>query len=428
MKLLSFFIGLFTFTFCFAQETYNNCNNALEICPNMNTTVNNIGANKTFCPGCEDDFTNCFTPINSIWLKFTTNATGGDIQVALSNLIFQTQAGQDNRYNATLIKANIPCNSTSYSLTGNCIAAATGNQTITALGLPANTTYYIVLSGEKSGAGITLPAEFSITVVVSGTAIDRPVPFMNMGIDDSLCSNTLTTLMADRLNCEDPSNFFWYINGELVGETTDSLFFTTLLQNGDVVQVTSNCFTSCPVLLSQTLPPLIIQNTIADAGNDATIQPGEVVQLGGTIGINSTVIWSPSYALSDPTSRFPIANPEMTTTYSMHVTDTLTGCSATDDVTITVDKGLFLPTTFSPNGDGENDTWVILGIEAYPDCLVNIFDRWGQQVFQAVGYNKEKAWNGQGKVGKLNEGVYFYKIQLRDSEKQLMTGSITLIR
>lgn len=428
MKLVSFFIGLLTFTFCGAQETYNNCNNALDICPNINATVNNISANKTVCPGCEDDFTYCFTPINSIWLKFTTNSTGGDIQIALSNPIFQTQVGRDNRYNATLIQANVPCNSTSYTQTGNCISAATGNQLITALGLTANTTYYIVLSGERSGAGITLPAEFTITVAVSGTAIDRPVPFMNMGIEDTVCSNTLTTLMADRLNCGDPSNFYWYINGVLAGETTDSLFFTTLLQNGDLVHVESSCFSTCPVLITQTLPPLVIQNTIADAGSDATIRPGEVVQLGGTVGYNSTIVWSPSYALSDPTSRFPIANPGMTTTYTMIVTDTVTGCSETDYVTITVDKGLFLPTTFSPNGDGENDTWVILGIEAYPDCLVNIFDRWGQQVFQTIGYNKEKAWDGQGKAGKLNESVYFYKIQLRDVDKQVLTGSITLIR
>ena len=97
-------------------------------------------------------------------------------------------------------------------------------------------------------------------------------------------------------------------------------------------------------------------------------------------------------------------------------------------VTITVVNQLFFPNTFSSNGDGANDTWEILGIEKYPDAQLKIFSRWGQVVFESSGYTKEKSWNGEGKLGPLNESVYYYEIALRDAEKQVLRGSITLIR
>ena len=69
---------LFSFRFlALGQLSYNACNTALEICPNQSFSLSNVGANKTLCPGCEDDFAFCFTSNNSIWMTFTTNSTGG---------------------------------------------------------------------------------------------------------------------------------------------------------------------------------------------------------------------------------------------------------------------------------------------------------------------------------------------------------------
>jgi hypothetical protein len=58
----------------FSQPIYNSCDQSLELCPNVITSVNTIDATVTVCPGCEDDFSFCFTPENTIWLSFTTNA------------------------------------------------------------------------------------------------------------------------------------------------------------------------------------------------------------------------------------------------------------------------------------------------------------------------------------------------------------------
>lgn len=428
MKISTLFFLLVLSTIGFGQEAYNNCNMALDVCPNTTVTVNNIGSNKTFCPNCEDDFNQCFTPNNTIWLRFSTNDAGGDIQINLSNIQFENEAGRDTRFNAVLIETTTPCIGNGYTPIGNCIAQQTTNQTITAVGLDPATVYYLVLSGELSGTGITLPAEFTLDVSITGPAIDRLVPVLNAGIESSICANTIVAANAERENCEDPGVFMWFVNNTHVATTSDSVYYTNNLQTGDVVSVQTSCYTSCPVTLTQNLTPVTVSTLTLDAGQDQYINQNEVVQLHAVIGINTIATWSPSYALSAIDITSPVANPSQTTTYTLKIEDTITGCIAIDYVTIYVESGLFIPTTFSPNGDGENDTWVVLGIDAYPDCLLNIYNRWGQHIYQATGYNLEKAWNGKGKLGELNEGVYFYELQLRDSEKQILKGSITLIR
>lgn len=428
MKVIALFFLLVLSSSGYSQEAYNNCNMALDICPNTTVTVNNIGSNKTFCPNCEDDFNQCFTPTNTIWLKFSTNDTGGNIQISLSNLQFIAEAGRDNRFNAALIETATPCIGNGYTTIGNCIAQQSTDQVINAAGLAPATVYYLVLSGELSGAGITLPAEFTLDVSITGPAIDRLVPVLNAGIASTLCANTLNAAYAERINCEDPGDFNWFVNNVHVATTSDSVYYSDNLQTGDIVSVQSSCYTSCPVTLSLVLNPVTVTTLICDAGPDEFIKQNEVVQLHAAIGVNTVATWSPSYALSATDITSPVANPAQTTTYTLLVEDTISGCTAVDYITVHVESGLFIPNTFSPNGDGENDTWVLLGIEAYPDCLLNIYNRWGQHIFQSTGYNLEKAWDGKGKLGDLNEGVYFYELQLRDSEKQVLKGSITLIR
>ncbi len=75
---------------------------------------------------------------------------------------------------------------------------------------------------------------------------------------------------------------------------------------------------------------------------------------------------------------------------------------------------------FSPNGDGLNETFVIDGIENYPNNHVYIFNRYGQQVWEKQGYNNTTvAWDGKTKEGKeLFAGTYFYIIEI-DTKKPM---------
>ncbi len=113
--------------------------------------------------------------------------------------------------------------------------------------------------------------------------------------------------------------------------------------------------------------------------------------------------------------------------YKLTVTDKY-GCMVESDV---IDfnefevKSLRIPNTFSPNGDGINDNWVINGTENYPTAEFNVFDRNGNRVFYNKGYTKnfDGFYNGQ----LLPVGVYYYIVDLKGKCKPL-SGSLTIIR
>ena len=410
-----------------AQESYNQCVDALEVCPNEIYSVNNLGANVTFCPGCEDDFTFCFTPQNSIWLSFTTNAAGGDVQVDFSNLAFELSTGQDTELQATIIEAIAPCDASTYTQLGNCFSNESGNFSLFAAGLNPSTTYYIVIDGDNNGVGITDPAECTFDVSVSGAGIDRPQS--SITIDPSIgsfCLQETVTFTASVTDCPDTGNYDWFINGVLVSTTTVPNFQTSALAQGDIVTVQTSCYSICPATPSDATSPLTINSFLIDAGPDQTIQPGESAILGGVT--SATVFqWSPTFNVSNPLNLNPVVSPNETITYTL--TATQNGCTLTDQATITVASFIEIPNSFSPNDDGANDMWIIEGADLYPNASMTVYSRWGQPVFQTIGYNELKSWNGTNQRGKpLAEGVYYYIFELRDSEEQVFKGSLTLVR
>jgi uncharacterized repeat protein (TIGR01451 family)/gliding motility-associated-like protein len=88
------------------------------------------------------------------------------------------------------------------------------------------------------------------------------------------------------------------------------------------------------------------------------------------------------------------------------------------------DGALNLPNAFSPNGDNQNDTYVIGNLEKYPDNDILVINRWGNQVFRQVGYQNNWAASG------LNEGVYFYTLRVKvcQNEQKIYRGYITIAR
>ncbi len=407
-----------------AQESYNACSDALEICPNTVYTVNNIGANVTFCPGCEDDFNFCFPTDNTIWLTFTTNAAGGNVQVDFTNLVFENGAGQDNELQATIIEAAVACNAGSYTPVGNCVSNATGNFTLNAGGLTANTMYAIVIDGDNNGVGITSAAECTFEVSISGTAVDRTASSISINqTSTDICLNEVVSFFASVQDCPDTSQYNWYINGNLVAVTDSAEFQTSALNDGDIVTVETACYTLCPQVVSVDSPPINVYTFSVDAGQDLTVSPNEAVTLNGSTTA-PTFFWEPSYLFSDANSLTTIVFPEQTITLSLTATEN--GCTLIDYITISVTTTIEVPNTFSPNGDNINEVWLIEGIELYPDNAVKIYDRWGQEVFQTTGYSKAKTWDGTIRGKELAEGVFFYVIELGDG--QVLNGSLTVIR
>jgi len=107
----------------------------------------------------------------------------------------------------------------------------------------------------------------------------------------------------------------------------------------------------------------------------------------------------------DPLDSTPGGNNLSAGTYELTVTDA-NGCVTDTTIILTEPFELALPTGLSPNGDGDNDTYVILGIEGFEKNEFRVFNRWGSLVYEKNNYNNE--WGGESKNGEmLADGTYF---------------------
>ena len=87
---------------------------------------------------------------------------------------------------------------------------------------------------------------------------------------------------------------------------------------------------------------------------------------------------------------------------------------------------LWIPSIFSPNSDGVNDTFEIYGMEYYPNAAVYVYDRWGVKIYESKN-QLYVPWNGSSNGTENEIGTYYYVIELNTGQKTY-SGSITLKR
>ena len=134
-------------------------------------------------------------------------------------------------------------------------------------------------------------------------------------------------------------------------------------------------------------------------------------------------LWTPNTYLSSDSVPYPVAQPLTDITYTLLLTG-LSGCSVSQSTLVKIEK-LEVPNAFSPNGDGINDTWDVAFLKNYPLCSVQIFNRYGQEVFNSIGYSKP--WDGKLNGQLLPLGAYYYLIKINAVTKPL-SGSVLIIR
>jgi gliding motility-associated-like protein len=170
----------------------------------------------------------------------------------------------------------------------------------------------------------------------------------------------------------------------------------------------------------------VVEAPAADAGPDKWIIEGTSVQLlANASGDNISYSWLPALFINDPNALQPVVNPLRDTSYVLTVVSN-DGCGiATDTVKITVYKDVYIPSAFSPNNDGLNDTWNIPVLNVFPGFELTIFNRLGQVVYQNRDSNIP--WNGKYKGLDQPIGVYVYYIDLK-VEGGKFKGTVTLVR
>jgi gliding motility-associated-like protein len=134
--------------------------------------------------------------------------------------------------------------------------------------------------------------------------------------------------------------------------------------------------------------------------------------------------WTPSADFANPN----VLRPSLVATKNQTYTLTAIGqgnCSATDTMTVKILKPVTVPNSFSPNRDGVNDTLVITNLIDYPGATVEVFNRYGQQVYYSKGYSRP--WDGNYKGQSLPFATYYYVITLKNGFEPL-TGSVTIVK
>ncbi|GAB4491865.1 MAG: hypothetical protein OHK0019_12660 [Saprospiraceae bacterium] len=144
--------------------------------------------------------------------------------------------------------------------------------------------------------------------------------------------------------------------------------------------------------------------------------------------------WSPADGLSCTDCPYPIARPLKPTIYTLKVVD-INGCEAEAKVTVRVDRRriLYAPNIFSPNGDGENDMFTIYGKSVKVIRRLQIFDRWGAELFivENLQANDEaRGWDGTFRGQELNPAVFVWQavVEFEDGEVEVYAGDVAIKR
>lgn len=187
----------------------------------------------------------------------------------------------------------------------------------------------------------------------------------------------------------------------------------------------------CPKPGIDTITVTVLPNIKAFAGSDTAVVTGQTLQFNATGGINYK--WSPGTGLSATDIANPVAvyaAPSEGIRYTVLVYNEA-GCVDSASLTVKVFNTLptvFVPTAFTPNGDGRNDVLRPIAAGMQRIELFNIYNRWGELVFNTS--TSGKGWDGTINGEKQGAGVYVWMVKAIDytGASYMQKGTAVLIR
>ena len=145
--------------------------------------------------------------------------------------------------------------------------------------------------------------------------------------------------------------------------------------------------------------------------------------------IGSVFQWQPAASLSNPAVRQPVFTGAESTVFTVDISNP-GGCPVVDTVEVVVVKeaGVWVPTAFSPNGDGLNDFLRPFVVGNNQLTRFSVYNRQGTRVFSSA--SQSVSWNGQYNGTLLPAGVYVWYVEYKDEtgSPQVKKGALTLVR
>lgn len=322
-----------------------------------------------------------------------------------------------------------------YSNTNPAVAMVSATGSVHIVG-PGTTTITVSQAGNNL-YNQALPVSQTLTV----NPLITPSVAINPVFYDS-CDGILLTYTATATNAGNNPGYQWKLNGNNTGDNS-AVYNSTTLKTGDVITcvVTNN---------DQCMPVSSAVSNPASLTSDPNVTTGVVItsSVSGTVDIGTSITFkaTPSANLQTaPVYYWMVNGQTVGTNGSTFTSNTLSDgdvvtcimlsggkCVANPSVTsnsitvsIIIPQKITIPNVFTPNGDGNNDTWIIAALLSYPDCTVNIYNRYGAAVYQSKGY--QYPWDGRMNGKALPVGTYYYVIDTKKNNQKL-AGPVTILR
>ncbi len=299
---------------------------------------------------------------------------------------------------------------------GNLLVDSTKNPARGSIDIHGSQTFYLTVEDVNSGC-------VSYDTV---TLYDKSV-FAEVleDIPDTICKGGSLTLNA---KAYDNYAYQWFVGGNSV---TEGLEFNYDFQNGGnhlLLLVVQDEF--CPDTVKQNIHVLDFQLELLV--NRQQVELTEEITLSSVNAFNDYYItsWQPSHLFPDQTAYSQSITADSTRQYTI-TGATSFGCVDTASTFVTVVPRIFMPNSFSPNGDGLNDVFNIVSLgDAIEVVDFEIYDRWGKKVWYGRGNSYTTGWDGTSKGMAMDVGTYYYI--LKAVTRQGMTfnkqGDLILIR
>jgi gliding motility-associated-like protein len=447
-----------------AQITYtdvNGCTDMETVVVNANPVISLTAADPSVCNGTDGSILVDGTGSGS--LIWSGTASGSNGSVSLPFTITNLAAGT---YNVTFTNTTTGCVSNNPSTTlsdpNSPILNPIGN-VIACEGEFVVPAYTEISGSNMTGSQAFYSASGGNGLLAPGTVITAamsPMTIYAYDIDGDCFSEvsftvtinalpTVTSITGSGEYCEDElvsdvlvtvtGSSDWTLNYILDGVAQTSTGSVSPLNLGNaagVYTLTSISDANCTNTATGSATIVVFPRPDAPSVSDAVTYCSTVVFDAMTAtGGSGTMTW---YTDEDLTSVYGTgnsiapANVLGATTY--YVTETANGCEGpSSSIVITVEGcDIIVSTAITPNGDGNNDRWVIPNLDdAYPDAIVRIYNRWGSLLFEhnsaTMGKYNDNAWDGSFNGTALPVGSYFFIIEFNDANKEKLNGAVSII-
>jgi gliding motility-associated-like protein len=297
---------------------------------------------------------------------------------------------------------------------GTTILSANDPSSEVVLQRGANTLVWTISNGVCASSSDTITITY-----------DSDPTLADAGADQIICEERGTIMEA---NTPLVGNGFWSITrgSGTPDDITDPKATVTGLADGENVLVWTIENGTCEASIDSVVVKGSDNPVITMIG-DTTIFEEDGAQLYVNTDIPATSYdWNPPFSLDNRSVQTPYARPDENTVYTVRVT-TADDCFTEGSVTITVINGLKIPGAFTPNGDGQNDTWEIKNLEQFDNHSIVVYDGYGSEVFSSS--NTYTPWDGTYDGRALSVGSYYYIINYTvDGQSTTQSGIISILR